>query len=243
MRTALLLLWGTLAIQATAAPLGFMESTVPGLVGWWPLNEGTGRTVSDYSGGGNAGEYQSTASWEAGPIGPASVFGGGYLDLVGSGTGTNWLHLNTNKTVCAWFKTSNAGSGVRDLCTRQLEYMLSLNGNVLSTYDWVGSTLTTKGSALNDGAWHCVALSIAGGVSNGSFFFADGAQAGTSFTYQIQVGTTVRTSIAITHNGPGAEVYASQVYSGSIDDVRIYDRALTLEELQRLYNGGYGSQH
>ena len=62
-------------------------------------------------------------------------------------------------------------------------------------------------------------------------------------------GTTNSSLKIATNNVPvtiGSLVYLTDVYNavfdGTLDDVRIYNRALSSDEILKLYNGGYGSQ-
>ncbi len=49
------------ATLALAAPSAAQANTFP-LVGWWPMNEGSGQTVRDWSGRGNHGFLGSTTA-------------------------------------------------------------------------------------------------------------------------------------------------------------------------------------
>src|ERR1700754_4060612 len=50
----------TAATIALAAPTAASAQSFP-LVGWWPMNEGSGQVVRDWSGHGNNGQLGSTA--------------------------------------------------------------------------------------------------------------------------------------------------------------------------------------
>ena len=71
------------AIQAAmTGPL----SSAPGLIGRWSLDEGSGSTVADSSGGGNTGSIQNVAVWVAGtPYASTPLPPGNYgLQMTGS---------------------------------------------------------------------------------------------------------------------------------------------------------------
>jgi nanoRNase/pAp phosphatase (c-di-AMP/oligoRNAs hydrolase) len=85
-------------------------------------------------------------------------------------------------------------------------------------------------TAVNDGLWHNVVVVKATGVS--TKFYIDGSyksDGGSNNTgnltnsYQFYIG--------------GGNAYAG-VFSGLIDDVRVYNRALSAAEIAAIYNGG-----
>jgi len=104
--------------------------------------------------------------------------------------------------------------------------------NTASVYDSTGCTLSTAG--YNDGRWHLATFIV---DSSGGRLYVDGVLKGT----QAWVGAT-----------PGADNNGSQALSigtypgstptpyfpGSIDEVRIYNRALSAAEAAQLYQMG-----
>src|SRR5690242_13616154 len=97
-----------LAMPATASADSF---NFP-LVGWWPLNEGSGQTVRDWSGRGNNGYLGSTTSADANdPSWIPGVFAGSALRFDGV---DDWVTIPSssslepqNLTVAAWFRSSS----------------------------------------------------------------------------------------------------------------------------------------
>src|SRR4051794_21353794 len=102
---------GHLAAAVVVVAAFFSASSVASaadfpLVGWWPMNEGTGQVVSDWSGKGNTGQLGSTPgpdandpSWIKGVfMGSALNFGGDdYISIPDSAS------LEPAKiTVAAW---------------------------------------------------------------------------------------------------------------------------------------------
>ncbi len=107
---------------------------------------------------------------------------------------------------------------------KQYAYSLFLYSNELICYDWATSTNIYTGVTLADNQWHHVALSFTGGVANGSKIYVDGALVKT-FTLNIaqqQVGVSI---------GVGAN-YSVQNFTGTIDEVRIWNRQLCADEIQ-----------
>src|SRR3954453_4728328 len=101
------------AILALALPATASADSFP-LVGWWPMNEGSGQTVRDWSGHGNNGTLGSTPAaddndpgWIPGVFfGSALRFDGNDFVKIADSTSLE----PTNITVAAWFRgTSSPG--------------------------------------------------------------------------------------------------------------------------------------
>ncbi len=137
-----------------------------------------------------------------------------------------------NVTLEAWIKTSANNSGYRGIVVRSNYYGLFLIDNQLSTYNWgVGTPGATTYStvSLNDGTWHHVALRIQLGVTNGTQMYLDGQPVGPAITLNtanfppnnnFEIGCNTNT----------------QFFDGQIDNVKIYNRALSASEINDSYN-------
>ncbi|MFN8286277.1 MAG: LamG-like jellyroll fold domain-containing protein [Chitinophagales bacterium] len=124
----------------------------------------------------------------------------------------------TSGTIEAWFKTSNAGSSFRGIVVKENYYGLFLTDNKVYVHNWSNGSGITSAATYNDNNWHHVAFVFNYGVTNGSKVFIDGvAQA--PFTYN--PGTATPTTLAI-GNSPGNP----QNFNGTIDEVRIWNKAL-----------------
>ena len=128
-------------------------------------------------------------------------------------------------TIEAWINTTANNSGFRGLVVRSTFYGLFLVDNKLSTFIWGGSTpgvVTYNGANLNDSLWHHVAFSFQVGVTGGSQMYLDGQPVGPAIT--LQVGSTPNSfQLGCNTN--------QQYYSGKMDDVKIWSRALSAQEL------------
>ena len=94
-----------------------------------------------------------------------------------------------------------------------------------------GHARGVNGLSLDDG-WHHVAVTYAGGDSDGISIYLDGAlQAASTLVGSPQPVDTRTGPAAIGRSASGAAHYA-----GSIDDVRIYDAALGAEQVLALFN-------
>jgi len=205
-----------------------------GLVGYWKFDEGSGTTASDSSGYGNTGTLStgaSTPGWTTGKVGGALSFDG-VDDYVGlpepPAASTN---INTG-SVFAWIKTPNAGTGYQGIVVKQFAYGMFLVDNIFGIYDWV-SGWRSSGVNLADNLWHFVGFTFenidAAAPSNNAKLYLDG---------ELKVTVTLKLQ---NHNegiviGAGNNPGVSQFFNGLIDEVRIYNRALSAAEISAIYN-------
>lgn len=215
--------------------------TDPDLLAWWKLDEGVGRTVVDWSGYGHHGELAGDPQWVGGYAGGGLAFDGSG-DYVDFGTPAD-LYQPENYTYCAWFKVGrnvfgNSGAqyllciGSRSDLVLGVEDSVGENGDLsLHYYD------TSPGfSALGVGQvvwsseqWHMVAATKEAGV--GHKIYLDGELMNSdSNTNNDNYATTRMISL-------GARGWTNPnvaFFNGTLDEVRIYNRALTEQEIQDL---------
>lgn len=221
--------------QAGTAPNEKDPFIAPGLVAHWPLNEMSGSVATDVSGNGFDGTIAG-AVWTSGLGGGALQFNGGTDSVVIPAASFNsalseiaiamWVYGNTNQPVNdAVFYAMDVASN------RVLNIHLPFgNGNVYwdagfsNTYDRI---YTNAGSALSyKGQWN-------------HWVFTKDAAAGTMKIYlngalwHSGTGKT-RTLGGITSAAIGSQM-AGSGYSGLIDDVRLYNVALTAGQVADLY--------
>src|SRR3989338_9026057 len=217
-----------------------------GLVGYWSMNEGTGTVAGDGSGNGNRGILTGGPTWVDGKRGKAINFDGGD-DYVNAGSAGNfertnsftvslWIKRNPNPTVTAAVVAKEVGSG-----TFQGWGLLILGGAANDPYRInIANTSGTNNLLVeyprtNDSGWHHVVFTYNGtSVASGVFLYEDGI----SKTQTIIADTLSASILTATNFQIGARDGAASLFSGSIDDVRMYNRALSAAEIQALYKSG-----
>jgi hypothetical protein len=224
---------------ATATSLPTATATPSaGPIGYWPINEGRGTTVSDASGSGNNGTFVGAPRWTSGKDGQALSFDGiddaimipdsDSLSPQGSSSGS--------LTVSAWVNVSQLPSNRGDhtvLVAKgspgNWEYALNVyaGGQVgFSVWQLNGSTYgeTLSGSLALNG-WH----HVAGTMVKGQFvrIYLDGQRVGetTALLGEPGVGSS---PFYVARRGDG------QYLKGILDEVRIYNRALSNQEIMTL---------
>jgi len=131
-------------------------------------------------------------------------------------------------TIEGWIKTGNAGSSYCGAFGKTFAYFLYLYNNELIVYDWGGGGNRSTGITLNDNTWHHIAMSFNSGVNNGTLIYIDGV-------LKLTTTMTIASQDQPFTIGGVVDPY-NQFYTGSIDDVRIWNVARTQPEIQANMN-------
>ena len=197
-----------------------------GLVAAYGFNEGAGTSVGDASGHGHTGVISGAAWTPLGRFGGALAFDGAN-DWITVGD-SSLLDLTTGMTLEAWvFPTTS--TGVRDILIKEgtnvdIYNLYARNGagrpesNVLAG----GVNRTAQGSALPVNAWTHLA-----GTHDGVTLRL--------FVNGIEVASTGVVGSIPSSSGPvriGGNSIWGEFFQGRIDEVRIYNRALSQAEIQ-----------
>ncbi len=130
-------------------------------------------------------------------------------------------------TYSAWIKTTQ--TGIQYIIDHDVYYGGSLilsNGALEFNHSGATTTAITS-TKVNDGTWHFVAMTFDGAYVR---LYIDGALQGTF--YGPSLGFLSFEDLYIGERGNNGNFF-----NGSIDDVRIYNRALTTAEIQALAQG------
>jgi outer membrane protein assembly factor BamB len=208
-----------------------------GLVGWWKLDESSGTTAADSSGNGNSGTL-SGGTWQVsgGHIAGALHFNA--FDSVNCGATTS---LNTpSVTVAFWMKADSLGNMIpvdKLPTTGSVGYAVKLR-DTGSIWFRVGAE---GGPALDvygangiyaSGTWVHVACTFDSATGNMRMYIN-----GVVESHQPTFATSLNaSSIAF------RIASITEPYSGSLDDVRVYDHALTAAEIVTVMSDSSGVQ-
>ncbi len=208
-----------------------------GLLGYWPLNEGTGTVALDKSGSGNNG------TWSGTPIGTnGSYYGAGLhqnsagefdgsTDYITPPLATNIFANAAPFTVTGWMNQAalKYDNGIFGVCTASVAdeclHLAIRSGNLYMGFysdDLLGGTTVP-------GTWYYLAFVYAGGGNGMRYVYLNGAlvASGASSASGLQVTATTTPEIGEDQFG---------VTNGTIQGVRLYNRALSPGEIQALYN-------
>jgi hypothetical protein len=208
--------------------------SIRGLVSHWRLDETGGYRAYDRAGGNDGSLYGGPRWLSVGGLSGGALELDGVDDYVDCGNDVS-LDITDEITVAAWVKTSDAGNGEFNPYVTKGDFAFGLKhegGNniefvIYNDADW-RTVWYAVDSNFNDD-WHHLAGTYDG---NDLMLYIDGA---------LEANSTYAGSI----DSSGAAVYigsnqeqAGRFYEGLIDDVRIYNYALSGEEIGGLLCSG-----
>ena len=199
-----------------------------GCVGYWSFDEGSGDIAYDRSGNGNDGTLMNMNNndWVDGVKGKGLEFDGAD-DYVEVGDNPS-LEPSGSFSISFWFKTTQLGNKVLiEKNNNNVGYSIQRGGtNILVMDVGSGSGIWTKGNSYHDGSWHHVVF-IYKGVNDGSVYVDDVDDTDITAPGTPSYGTD---SLIIGSRG------GNYAFSGLIDEIAIYNRALTSYEIGQHYN-------
>ncbi|MDQ3014705.1 MAG: LamG domain-containing protein [bacterium] len=207
-----------------------------GLVGHWSLNDASGATTTDFSGNRNTGvmtNMDPTTDWVNGKFGKALDFDGtnDYVNIP-SNLGLSAYPI----TLSAWVKSTNSNSGLSNTAvaladTGSDNRMFAIGfGTTTKAFIRVGNLAIHAFDGTRDvvdGQWHHLV-----GVFNSATdirLYVDGALDKTVTTEGYGIGFNNLNIGRIGRISPFAYM------NGRVDDVRVYNRSLSVEEIKALY--------
>jgi len=227
------------------------ENNYPELVGYWKFDEGSGTIAYDsslYGNNGTLANYSKDPSalpaplpeWVQGKYNWALKFNathyaydnGGYVNI------SNLMTLSTPLTFSAWINPASTGRWPQIINTKCGGFGYRGFAFSLGFYTYqlgLGTTskeIWTTGEVVDNTRWFFVA-----GVINGSYsaIYVNGTQVASG-----ELETLSATNYNTYISGGRCEgcSYPDKFFNGTIDDVRIWSRALTPEEIWNQYIHG-----
>lgn len=235
-------------------PLDYGDSS---LVGYWTLNEGMGTIAYDYSGGNATGSWNGTTAgtsgyYSGGMTGGSwagqfngtndyiSVSSGSGAGVVGTSDFSVSLWVKDGTIISDWYETYISPGNGDDNPKWETNWAViklgTLQGSTAGEIEFdIGKgsgnsyfSLSTS-NPVNDGLWHQI-VAVANRHGN-AYIYIDGVQRGSSDISSAVVNLTAPQGLAIGHNNTGGFFTDAQ-----IDDVRVYNRALSGAEIAAIYN-------
>ncbi|WP_256297078.1 PKD domain-containing protein [Haloarchaeobius salinus] len=222
--------------EAGAVQLGYPTSG-SGLVAYYPLDENGGSTADDASGG-NDGTVDGATQGVPGILNTSAYRFDGLDDSVQAPTDLSDT-LGTSGTVSAWIKTTQSGSDT--MWQAPGITGVESNGDANDVfYGWIDASGNIgvmagneagaqSATEINDGAWHHVVLTR-NADSGETRVYVDGVLEDTA-TSDAGAKTTPFSGIGVIEDTGGSPEYLD----GRLDEVRLYDRALSDAEARALY--------
>lgn len=233
-----LLLFPSIAFGST-----IKQATTTGLVGWWPMDEMRGTIANDFSVNTNTGIFTGSPIWVSGKrAGAVTVSSTNYFSVASSTS----LWVTGSITISMWVKTSTLNSSLQNTFIGNENYLTS--GAWLGDNGQYGSLIyfrqgpsggncaaglnngtqacaAINRSAVNDGKWHLL-TGVRTSASGQTLLYLDGVLAASSASG----GNFVNNSRGYDSTPANATI--------ALDDIRIYNRALSAAEVLSLYKTG-----
>ena len=215
-------------------------------VGYWPFDDGTGTKATDASGNGHTATLANGLSWVPGKIDgavSANAAAGQHVSIPA-------INLSSTKavTVALWVNRTYSTSGGQVLFEATSDYNHSTTGFALLPDDDTcqGIRAGLRGdvgyssncySQPSSGVWHHLAVVFDKSQTGGNevAFYVDG---------RLQTPNWSLLASTNTNNFGNNPVYLFSrggmmlFDSGTVDDLRIYNTALTAAEIQQIYHSG-----
>lgn len=225
--------------SGTCQPDGSCTIIQTNLVGFWKFDEGSGTTAGDSSGNGNNGTIIDAQGnqWTTGRFGSAIQFDSSGTDKIYVNNSPS-IDIGGNYTVALWVKPMEKGGDV---------VVLGKRGGAGEPYYQYGIEIADWGSGTD--VFYC--------------FYGDTAGSLNSIYSSTYVSYGIWQHLACTYNGTNLMIYVngilsnsaayslsmkklghsliigsdnvSQYYQGSLDEIKVFNKALTADEILSQY--------
>jgi len=137
------------------------------------------------------------------------------------------INLNSNFTVSGWVRHTSGGGIV---VAKNGAYQFYINGSNKFVGNWNGSDRITSATSVNNGKWHYVAVAFSSGTAS---LYIDGVLDATAASQPVPTSNTANFSIGALWSNKAS---ISSVFSGDIDEIRIWNSALTAAQIRYIMN-------
>ncbi len=219
------------------------------LMGFWRLDRVSG-SAKDYSGNGFDGTNYGSIRGANGVFSTSSYSFGGSSDYVDVADTDKLDLVGGSLTVSAWIKTSSSERGgiVRknNLSSWNPVYELEVNNNGngkirFLIQDNSGGVDFLSSQSVNDGKWHLVTGTYDESTEEARIYIDGSLDSSTTATIAdadtsgaLQIGRMAQASTSTTNSD-------TAYFDGKIDEVRIYNRSLSQDQINQLYFYGKDS--
>ncbi len=198
-----------------------------GLVAYWSFDEGAGKTATDATGNGHDGEFAGAPKWVAGKFGTALEFDG--VDDHVKVEDDDGLDLTDEITLMAWFNPSAALTSRRMMVKNNSIFVIFDFGNANSVDFLVKPDNLFAQSKTTDwkvGQWYHFAGTFDGKTLR---VYINGQLEGEAANNKPIAPSNLELWIGGDDNGRPTDWFP-----GKIDEVRLYDKALSGADIQNV---------
>lgn len=233
--------------------LGYNPSQVSnGMVGGWSLDDTSGNTTIDCSGNSNTGTcYNNTGgvcNWTTGKVGYGIEFDG-VDDYINCGNDSSLVFGDGDFSLEVWIKTTGTGYNSQYILQMgstnagddsEWGYATYKDGRVnIWLYDFDGDYVDLYSTiTVNDGNWHHL-VAIRNSNTKILKIYVDGVE-DTNETYITCNLSKIGNNLAIGKDNSGTA--SINIFNDTIDEVHIYNRSLSTDEIMEHYQNGIGNR-
>jgi hypothetical protein len=199
---------------------------------YWKLDENTGTSAADSSGTGNTGTLTNSPTWTTGKVSYGVSFDG-TNDYIIRSSASSLPMANATQTISCWIYVASTPTARKTaVCATNAtqtgygSFIGYRSATEFGVWRYNGTAVVTTTTLPTAGYWHHVAY-----VVNGSnkYLYIDGSQAATS--------TATLDTMAQLRINAGRSAAGTDYWAGKVDEVRIYNRALSSTEISALALG------
>jgi len=207
---------------------------------YWPLDSGTGTVGYDMSTNQDDGTLVGAPAWSTGIVGQGSTLDGSSQYMATA----KQISAPTTFTAEAWFKSTSGSGGelmgfgnsqTGSSTTDDRVVYLTNAGNIVFGTKPSGFKTVTTASTYNDGSWHHVAATLS---SAGLLLYVDGLKQGSDITTTTAASYSGYWRLGFDSLTGWPSAPTSNFLAGTVDEARVYSRALTDAEIKNDYTAG-----
>jgi len=210
-----------------------------GLVAAYSFEEGTGTTTADSSGNNNTGTLSAGVTWTTGRVGNAVAFNGTSGDITINEAPS--LDLNGSFTLSAWVNPASV-SGTGTLLIKETTvgcgYFLQIaNGQIASGFNNGSGCVEhdTTNANLAAGNWYFLSIVLDHSSNTYNTYLN-----GNLLSSAAETGVPVPNTQPLVLGRSGCSGCGFERLNGILDEVKVYNRALSASEVQTLFNAAVG---
>jgi hypothetical protein len=228
----LLAIFAFISLSMGVAAVSEAQQLPAGMIAYWKFNECAGTTAADAVNA-NSGTLVNGPVWTSGKIDCALSFDGvsTYVNVAPSST----LNVTNQLTIEAWINMAAQAGGPQHYIVDSRDgsstggYGLNVDTELIQF--WIGQRWPDFSVSITTGAWHHVV-----GTYDGTTMvvYVDGTSVGSAPFSAVSSPSTAPLFI-------GQRYTSSEIFNGLMDEVAIYNRALSPADVQQRYQNGSGS--
>jgi len=208
--------------------VSFAFAAEEGLVGYWNFDEGKGDVAGDSSGNGNDGTIFRGAEWVDGKFGKALKFDGGKMQKVEIPHSDSFAEITTAVTIELWLNPANFSAWMSFGVKGDITYGMFINPSAFVRLHYSGgSTLDTPNGSIKANEWTHVV---------GTY---DGVNVRVYLNGEMKAELAANAAIPADAQSfvIGGTQESRDWFTGMIDEVKLYSRGLTEDEIIQSMSG------